>query len=45
LDAFTRYYNFNRRHTGYKLKIAGFEYPAHAFFDVKESKSIVDVKY
>lgn len=38
LYAFTRYYNFNRRHTGYKLKMAGLEYPGHAFFDVKESQ-------
>ncbi len=45
LYAFVRYYNFNRRHTGYKLKIAGFEYPGHAFFDVKESSKVVEVKY
>ncbi len=41
LSAFIRYYNFNRKHTGYKLKMAGFEYPAHAFFDVKESQKQV----
>jgi len=45
LYAFMRYYNFNRRHTGYKLKMAGFEYPGHAFFDVKESSKIVALKY
>ena len=45
LYAFIRYYNFNRRHTGYKLKEGGYEFPGHAFFDVKESKSIVDIKY
>ena len=41
LDAFIRYYNFNRKHSGYKLKMAGFEYPAHAFFDVKEAQKQV----
>ena len=45
LYAFMRYYNFNRRHTGYKLKMAGFEYPGHAFFDVKESRKVVEIKY
>ena len=44
LYAFMRYYNFNRRHTGYKLKIAGFEYPGHAFFDVKEARKVIEVK-
>ena len=45
LDAFIRYYNFNRRHTGYKLKMAGVEYPGHAFFDIKESNKVVEIKY
>ncbi|MBL7156942.1 MAG: DDE-type integrase/transposase/recombinase [Candidatus Omnitrophica bacterium] len=45
LYAFMRYYNFYRKHTGYKLKMAGFEYPGHAFFDVKESSNIVEIKY
>ena len=45
LYAFMRYYNFNRKHTGYKLKEGGFEYPAHAFFDVKESHKVVEIKY
>lgn len=42
---FMRYYNFNRKHRGYKLKLGGFQYPAHAFFDVKESHKIVEIKY
>lgn len=45
LYAFMRYYNFNRKHTGYKLKLGGFEYPAHAFFDVKEAQKTVEIKY
>jgi len=45
LDAFMRYYNFNRRHTGYKLKEGGYEFPGHAFFDVRESSNIVEIKY
>jgi len=45
LYAFIRYYNFNRRHTGYKLKEGGYEFPGHAFFDVKESSNIVEIKY
>ena len=45
LYAFMRYYNFNRRHSGYKLKEAGFEYPAHAFFDVREGRNIIEIKY
>ena len=45
LGAFMRYYNFNRRHTGYKLKEGGFEYPGHAFFDVRESSKVVEIKY
>jgi len=45
LDAFIRYYNFNRRHTGYKLAEGGYEYPGHAFFDVRESSNTVELKY
>lgn len=45
LYAFMRYYNFNRRHTGYKLKRGGYEYPGHAFFDVKESRKVIEIKY
>ena len=45
LDAFIRYYNFNRKHTGYKLKEGGFEYPAHAFFDVREANKTIEIKY
>jgi transposase InsO family protein len=45
LHAFMRYYNFNRRHTGYKLKEGGYEYPGHAFFDVRESSNIIEIKY
>lgn len=45
LYAFIRYYNFDRKHTGYKLKMAGFDYPAHAFFDVKEAQKTVEIKY
>lgn len=45
LYAFMRYYNFNRRHTGYKLKEGGYEFPGHAFFDVKESSRVVEIKY
>ena len=45
LYAFMRYYNFNRRHTGYKLKEGGYEFPGHAFFDVRESNNVVEIKY
>jgi len=38
LSAFMRYYNFNRRHSGYKLKEVGYEYPGQAFFDIKKSR-------
>ena len=37
LDKFMRDYNFKRMHTGYKLSDAGYHYPAHAFFDIRES--------
>lgn len=45
LNAFIRYYNFNRRHTGYKLKEGGYEFPGHAFFDVRERENIIEIKY
>ena len=45
LQKFMRDYNFNRRHTGYKLKEGGYEFPGHAFFDVKESSNIIEIKY
>jgi len=45
LQKFMTGYNFNRRHTGYKLKNGGFEFPAHAFFDVRESNKVVEIKY
>ena len=45
LQEFMRYYNFNRKHTGYKLKLGGFQFPAHAFFDVKESQKTVEIKH
>jgi len=41
LDEFMRYYNFKRLHSGYKLKEAGFRYPAEAFFDLREGTKIV----
>ena len=45
LEKFMRDYNFNRRHTGYKLKEGGYEFPGHAFFDVKEASNIIEIKY
>jgi transposase InsO family protein len=45
LDSFMKYYNFNRRHTGYKLAKGGYEFPGHAFFDVRESSNIIEIKY
>ena len=45
LQKFMTDYNFNRMHTGYKLKNEGFQYPAHAFFDIKENKNIIEIKY
>jgi transposase InsO family protein len=43
LDKFMIYYNFKRVHTGYKLQQQNILYPAHAFFDVRESKNIAEV--
>ena len=45
LDSFMRYYNFNRMHSGYKLKAEGFRYPAHAFFDIREREKIMTLVY
>ena len=45
LEKFMRDYNFNRRHTGYKLAKGGYEFPGHAFFDVRESSNIIEIKY
>lgn len=42
---FIKYYNFNRRHSGYKLKEGGFAFPGHAFFDTRENQHVVDLKY
>ena len=45
LYSFMRYYNFNRRHTGYKLVGGGYQFPGHAFFDVRERENIIEIKY
>jgi len=45
LQKFMIDYNFNRKHTGYKLVEGGFQFPAHAFFDVKENSNIIEIKY
>ncbi len=45
LEAFMRYYNFKRRHSGYKLVEGGYEFPAHAFFDIREREKVVEIKY
>lgn len=45
LQKFMTEYNFKRRHTGYKLKAGGFEFPAHAFFDIRETSNIIEIKY
>ena len=45
LNTFMTDYNFRRRHTGYKLKEGGYEFPGHAFFDVKENSNIIEIKY
>ena len=45
LQKFMTDYNFNRRHTGYKLKEGGFQFPGHAFFDVRENSNIIEIKY
>jgi len=45
LHTFMTDYNFRRRHTGYKLKEGGYEFPGHAFFDVREASNIIEIKY
>ena len=45
LQKFMTEYNFKRRHTGYKLKAGGFEFPGHAFFDIREKSNIIEIKY
>ena len=45
LQKFMTEYNFKRRHTGYKLKAGGLEFPAHAFFDIRENSNIIEIKY
>ena len=45
LGKFMTEYNFKRRHTGYKLKSRGLEFPAHAFFDIRETSNIIEIKY
>jgi transposase InsO family protein len=45
LQKFMNEYNFKRRHTGYKLKAGGFEFPGHAFFDIREKSNIIEIKY
>ncbi len=45
LDDFMRYYNFNRVHSGYKLRAGGFRFPGHAFFDTREREHVVELKY
>jgi transposase InsO family protein len=45
LDAFMRYYNFKRVHSGYKLKEGGFRCPGHAFFDIRERQNVIELKY
>jgi len=45
LEDFMRYYNFKRRHTGYKLVEGGYEFPAYAFFDTRESQRCIEIKY
>ncbi len=45
LEAFMRYYNFRRVHSGYKLVGEGYRCPGHAFFDTRERERIVELKY
>jgi len=45
LSTFMRYYNFRRAHSGYKLKEGGYKRPAHAFFDMRERHSCIELKY
>lgn len=45
LDAFMRYYNFRRVHSGYKLVGEGYRHPGHAFFDTREREKVIELKY
>lgn len=45
LQKFMREYNFKRMHTGYKLKAEGYQFPGHAFFDIRENSNIIEIKY
>jgi hypothetical protein len=45
LDAFMTEYNFKRVHTGYKLKAEGLQFPAHAFYDIRERQDTITIKY
>jgi transposase InsO family protein len=45
LEAFMLHYNFKRRHTGYKLIEGGYEFPACAFYDIRERERCVEIRY
>ena len=45
LFAFMRYYNFRRVHSGYKLVEEGCKCPGHAFFDTRERRNVIELKY
>jgi transposase InsO family protein len=45
LEAFMRYYNFRRVHSGYKLVKEGYRCPGHAFFDTRERRNVIELKY
>ena len=45
LEAFMRYYNFRRMHSGYKLAEGGYKRPGHAFFDTREREKVIELKY
>jgi len=42
---FMRYYNFRRVHSGYKLVREGYKCPGHAFFDTRERRNVIELKY
>jgi len=45
LKLFMTHYNWKRRHTGYKLKQGGLEFPGHAFFDLKEKEKYIELDF
>ena len=45
LEKFMTYYNFRRKHSGYKLVAGGYQVPAHAFFDMREREKVIEIKY